>query len=157
MTICLTIWFQVESAHSTLRSLAIMETGIQASPMSRRGLTRAAALWYSRRQMEWDPVRPSRLISLHIRFWLIFVSVLGDGSLYAGLLDPAVHPLSQGNDGRHKNDRSTTIRRSYLHATFMPEPIGDPEGYLQANVASWSVARARFQNTKGHPDDVGEW
>jgi len=36
----------------------------------------------------WDPVRPTRLVSLHFRRWLIFGSA-GDGSRDAGLFEPA--------------------------------------------------------------------
>jgi hypothetical protein len=42
----------------------------------------------------WDPVRPARLVSLHVRCWLIFGSV-GDGSRDARLCGPAVHAISQ--------------------------------------------------------------
>ena len=41
----------------------------------------------------WDPVRPAKLVSLHARFALTFVLVLGDESRYAGLFDPGVPSL----------------------------------------------------------------
>ncbi len=73
---------------------------------------------------EWDPVRPARLVSLHIRGWLTFGSV-GDGSRDAGLFGTAGHSRIYGlilGDAEQGNKRKSSERPSDSDTTV---PLAD--------------------------------